>query len=308
LEHQTVAHALWRGAARDTGFYGRLAREALGDARLPEAVRSPTPAEVREVARDPGIQRAVVLHALGQMQDAAGEWAWATRGFDDRQLAAAAAHARRLQLWNRVIDSAEQMHDGHDLALRYPAPYRKTVRRAARRFEVDESWVYGVMHQESRFSLQAVSHKGARGIMQIMPDTARWLAGELGWDGAHEQLLMDPERAIPMGARYLRQLEGDLGGSAVVATAAYNAGPGRAGSWRASRPLEGAIYAESIPFVETRDYVQRVMAASVHYAELLSGRPHRLRQYMGVVQPPARGRAPGGQTVTLGATAGGRLR
>jgi soluble lytic murein transglycosylase len=171
------------------------------------------------------------------------------------------------------------------------------VRPAAKQFGVDEALVYSVMHQESRFSPNVASGVGARGLMQVMPTTGTWLAGQLGWSGFSVDWLDEPQRNVTLGARYLKQLRGDLAGSTVQAVAAYNAGPGRAVSWRGTRPMEGAVYAESIPFDETRDYVKRVMAASLHYDNLLGHAPQRLSARLGVVEPTR----VAGQTVSANA-------
>lgn len=313
------AHAAWRLAAREHGFYGRLAQEALQqptasprsarrstqqliDAAwqldpivLPELpataapVRSaaalvapPSRAEIDAVAKDPGIVRAVALQRAGLHSDAAAEWQWAVRRFDDRRLLAAARHAETLGLWNRVLDSTERIATAHDLRLRYPTPYQAQVQNATQQLGVEPALVFAVMHQESRFSPAAGSSAGARGLMQVMPGTAQWLAKEQGWGGYEPAWLDEPQRNITLGARYLKRLRSDLG-STVLAVAGYNAGPGRAIAWRGPRELEGAVYAESIPFDETRDYVKRVMMARLHYGELLGRAPLRLTQGLGVV-------------------------
>ena len=107
----------------------------------------------------------------------------------------------------------------------------------------------------------------------------------MGWSDFSVDWLDEPQRNVTLGARYLKQLRGDLTGSTVQVVAAYNAGPGRAVSWRGTQPMEGAVYAESIPIDETRDYVKRVMSSSLHYDILLGRTPQRLSARLGVVQP-----------------------
>lgn len=285
-----TAKALFVRAAREPGFYGQLALEAL-TAAAPAAAGAPSPAEIDAVARDPAIVRAVALHQVDLAELASREWAWAVRHFDDRRLAAASRHAHRLGLWNRGIDSSERTAAAHDLGTRYPTPFQALVRPAAKQFDIDEALVYSVMHQESRFAPGNASRAGARGLMQVMPATGQWLAGQLGWQGYAAGWLDEPQRNVTLGARYLRQLRTDLGGSIVQVVAGYNAGPGRAVAWRGSRPLEGAIYAESIPLDETREYVKRVMTASLHYDQLLGGAPRPLGARLGMVdaaRTPAR--------------------
>jgi soluble lytic murein transglycosylase len=279
-----TAKALFLRAAREPDFYGLLALEALGTA-APVAAAAPSRAEIDAVARDPAIARAVALHHAELYEDASREWAWAVHRFDDRRLAAASRHAHRLGLWNRGIDSSERTAATHDLGTRYPTPFQTIVRPAAKQFDLDEALVYSVMHQESRFSPGSASRAGARGLMQVMPATGQWLAGQLGWRGFDTGWLDEPQRNVTLGARYLRQLRSDLGGSIVQVVAGYNAGPGRAIAWRGTRPMEGAVYAESIPIDETREYVKRVMSASLHYGDLLGNPRQPLALRLGTVDP-----------------------
>jgi soluble lytic murein transglycosylase len=279
------AQALWSAAAREHGFYGRLAQEALGVAGAPATPAAPTRQELDAVARDPAVRRAVALHRADLPEEAGAEWLWAMRHLSDRQLLAAARYAQQLGLWSRALDSAERTRVQHDLSARYPTPFLDIVRPTAQRLGVDEALVYGVMHRESRFGTDASSNAGARGLMQLMPRTAQWLATDMGWRDYQVGWLDEPKHNIPLGVRYLRRLTSDLGGSAVLAVAGYNAGPGRATQWRAAHALEGAVYAESIPFEETRNYVQHVLAASLHYGERLNRAPLQLAAWLGTVPP-----------------------
>jgi soluble lytic murein transglycosylase len=103
--------------------------------------------------------------------------------------------------------------------------------------------------------------------------------------------LSEPEINLQLGIAYLKMVLDDLDGSPVLATAAYNAGPGRPRAWRASlvRPVEGAIFAETIPFNETRDYVKKVMSNSIYYAALAENRAQSLKARLGVIAPKAAG-------------------
>jgi soluble lytic murein transglycosylase len=122
--------------------------------------------------------------------------------------------------------------------------------------------------------------------MQIMPATARWIAKRLGIKKFHPQEMREPARNIQFGAYYLKHVQSTLDGSPVLATAAYNAGPGRAQRWRASQPMEAAVYIESIPFGETRDYVKKVMSNAIYYAQRFGQPSVVLKDRLGVV--PAR--------------------
>ncbi|HEX6734087.1 MAG TPA: lytic transglycosylase domain-containing protein, partial [Azonexus sp.] len=159
------------------------------------------------------------------------------------------------------------------------------VRSAALNQSLDDAWVYGLMRQESRFITTAKSTVGASGLMQLMPATAKWVAKKIGLRDFHQSRVNDTETNVLLGTSYMRLVMENLDNHPVLASAAYNAGPGRAKRWRAERPLEGAIYAETIPFSETRDYVKKVMSNSVYYSALFTGKPDSLKARLGTVGP-----------------------
>lgn len=274
--------------ASDHGFYGLLAAEELGGVAATAApVHRPTEAEVAAVGRLPAIRRALALLRLEQRIDGTREWNYAIRGFDDRQLLAAAELARRHKQWERAISTAERTRELHDFSLRYLMPYRETLKSVAQAMGLDEAWVYGLIHQESRFVPNARSSAGAVGLMQLMPATARWVAQQLGIKSYRRTMVEQIETNLTMGMYYLKHVYERLEGQPVLASAAYNAGPRRAQSWRDVQPMEGAVYAETIPFNETRGYVQKVMANTQYYAALLGRGGPPLRQRLGTI--PARG-------------------
>jgi soluble lytic murein transglycosylase len=179
---------------------------------------------------------------------------------DDRQLLAAAELARRNEVWDRAIGTADRTVLEHDFSVRYLAPYRELLAEQARTRELEEPWVLGVIRQESRFITGARSSTGATGLMQVMRNTARWVVQRTHMKGFSWTRLSDPSVNAALGTYYLRHVLDQFDGNPVVAAAAYNAGPSRARQWRGTEPIEGAIFAETIPFGETRDYVKKVMA------------------------------------------------
>ena len=220
---------------------------------------------------------------LEMRTEAVREWNWALRGMDDRELLAAADLAKRNQIWDRAINTADRTKSEHDYTLRFLAPYGDQVRTAARDQALDDAWVYGLMRQESRFITGAKSNVGASGLMQLMPATAKWVAKKIGLRNYDHGRVNDTETNVLLGTSYMRLVMENLDNHPVLTSAAYNAGPGRAKKWRADRPLEGAIYAETIPFNETRDYVKKVMSNSVYYSMQFTGRPDSLKARLGVV-------------------------
>jgi soluble lytic murein transglycosylase len=267
-------------------FYGHLAGEDLGASlsSVP-SLYHPSADEVAGIEQAPGIRRALKFYEIGLRYEGALEWRWTVRAFDDRSLLAAAEVARRAGWYERAIDTAEQTRTLHDFTLRYPTPYREVVSGYTRQLELDEAWVYGLVRQESRFVVDARSSAGAQGLMQLMPATARQVARRLGLSGLDRQRVTSIDTNISLGTYYLRDLMDSLDAQPVLATAGYNAGPSRARIWRADKPLEGAVYTETIPFNETRDYVRKVMSNTIFYSRIIGQQFTSLKERLGVISP-----------------------
>lgn len=282
------AQAHYRSIAHRFDFYGKLAAEELGlPIALPPRATPPTEQQVAGFAVNAGFDRALKFYELGLRVEGNREWSWQLRGFDDRKLLAAAEYARSRGVYDRMIATSERTRQEHDFAQRFPAPHRETLAHYAQTAGLDETWVYGLIRQESRFIQDARSSAGAQGLMQIMPATARYVARRLGLADHRAARLTDLDVNLQLGTRYLRMVFDDLDGHPALASAAYNAGPSRARAWRAAlaRPVEGAIFVETIPFNETRDYVKRVMSNTVYYAALFDNRAQSLKERLGVVAP-----------------------
>ena len=265
-------------------FYGRLAAEELEmPLEIPPKAPPPTREEIAEIAALDGVRRALALYRLGLRTEAVAEWLWTVRTMDDRALLAAAELARRNGIWDRAINTADRTVAEHDFTLRYPAPYSKVLSKQARIRKLDEPLLFGLVRQESRFIADVRSSAGAVGLMQLLPSTARLVARKIGMKGFHPSRLGRPEVNAALGAFYLRQVLDGFGGNAALAAAAYNAGPGRARRWCDAKPLEGAIYVETIPFAETRQYVKKVMANAVYYAALSGGEQRSLKSRLGMI-------------------------
>lgn len=280
----TQANALFERIAGQPNFYGNLADEELD--RFISAPAKATPLNSEELASataNPGLRRALAFFRLDLRTEGVREWNWSLRSMNDRQLLAAAELARQNQIYDRAIAAADRTKNEHDFSLRYLAPYSDQVRPVARNQSLDDAWVYGLMRQESRFITSAKSTVGAAGLMQLMPATARWVAKKLGIKDFSLGKVTDTETNVLLGTAYMRLVLENLDNQPVLASAAYNAGPSRARKWRAEQPLEGAIYAETIPFSETRDYVKKVMSNAVYYSSLFSGKPVSLKAKLGVI-------------------------
>ena len=288
------ARAYYLRIAGQPNFYGLLAAEELGQpVSVPEPFHVPTDEDIALAKRSPGLMRALELYRVGLRSEAMREWNFTIRGMDDLQLLAAAELARRAEIFDRAINTADRTVRQHNYQVRFLAPYRDVFREQARAFDLEEAWVLGLVRQESRFITDAKSSAGARGLMQLMPATASWMARRIGMNLSPQRVL-EVGTNVTLGTGYLKYVLESLG-HPVLASAAYNAGPGRARRWRAAKPLEGAIYAETIPFDETRDYVKKVMTNAMFYAALLGGRQLPLKQRLGTIAAKSPGERAGDQ-------------
>lgn len=271
----------------DLNFYGQLALEELG--RLPTLPPAPSPlteTDIADAQSRPGIRRALALFELGWRAEAVSEWAYALRGMSDRQLRATAEVARRAGVYDRVVNTSLLTKQEVDFSQRFIAPFEGKVTAQAQAINLDPAWVYGLIRQESRFITDARSGVGASGLMQLMPDTAKWVANKIGMSDFHPSRVNEFDTNTVLGTHYLNMVLQQLDGSEVLASAGYNAGPRRPLNWRArmAAPMEGAIFAETIPFTETRLYVKNVLSNATYYAMMFSQQPQSLKKRLGTIQ------------------------
>ncbi len=285
------ARTALRSIAGTRDFYEQLALDELG---LPVVVQpEPAPltaAERAAAAANPSLQRALYAIAIGLRPEGVREWNYATNlhqkgGMNDRELLAAADLACQREVYDRCINTSERTKSVVDTAQRFPMPFRAKVVARAREVGIEAAYVYGLIRQESRFIMDARSGVGASGLMQVMPATARWTARKIGLDGFSTSQLNDRDTNIQIGTAYLKLALDDFDDSMALAAAAYNAGPGRPRRWREGPTLETAIWAESIPFSETRDYVKKVIANTTNYAAVLTGKPQSIKDRLGTIGP-----------------------
>ena len=265
------AQALMASIAGELNFYGTLAAEDLGrKLALPQRPAPPSAAEREAAARNPGLARALLLIAIGLRNEGVREWNFTLRGMGDRELLAAAQLACEREVWDRCINTSDRTRAEIDVDQRFPTPFLKDVLARTKDIGLEPAYVYGLIRQESRFVTDARSGVGASGLMQVMPATAKWTARKIGMDYGPE-LLTDREANLKLGTSYLKLVLDDFAGSQPLAAAAYNAGPSRSRRWRDGPVLEAAIWAENIPFNETRDYVKKVLSNATFYSALLGG-------------------------------------
>ena len=294
-EDRAQARQLYERIAASTGFYEQLALEELGERVTPPPAPAPlTDAEKAAARANPGLQRALYAIAMGLRAEGVREWNYSTNlhqagGMAERELLAAADLACQQQVWDRCINTSERTKTVIDAGQRFPMPFRSAVVERAQGVGLDPAYVYGLIRQESRFIMDARSGVGASGLMQVMPATARWTAKKIGLTGFTPSQINDRDTNITIGTAYLKLALDDFDGSMPLAAAAYNAGPGRPRNWRNGPVLDAAIWAENVPFNETRDYVKKVLANTVNYAAILTGAPQSLKSRLGQVGPRGSG-------------------
>ncbi|MEZ5740051.1 MAG: transglycosylase SLT domain-containing protein [Burkholderiaceae bacterium] len=281
------AEALYRRIAGRHDFYGELASETIGQPIVAPTDRGtpPSEAEMAAIRALPGMARALKFYELDMRYRGNREWNLAVRQLDDRQLLAAASWACERSLLERCISTAERIRGQHDFALRFISPFREDLAPMANERGLDLAWVYGLIRQESRFTPDAQSSAGARGLMQIMPATGRWIAGRLGVRGFQTRHLFRRDTNLSFGTYYLKTVYEDLRSSPLLASAAYNAGPRRPHFWMSTlkQDVDGALFAEIIPFRETRHYVQKVLLNTAYYGAMFTGQAQSLKELLGTV-------------------------
>ncbi len=289
IGHHREARQLFSSIKARHEFYGLLACEALGEP-YPTASREAPAADRERWLKNPSVRRAMSFYNLDLNAEGNREWNWALRRLKTEDRLNLAAFAGDFSLFHREINTSETT-PAFVFSQRYPRPHQTEIEAAAAASELPPAWVYGLIRQESRFVQLARSSVGAQGMMQVMPRTARWVAAHTAMESFEDEKLTDTATNLTIGCRYLKLVADAFEGSMPLATAAYNAGPSRSAAWRGklAQETEGAVFAETIPFTETRNYVQRVLANTVHYATYYNSDKTviKLSAILGTVTPKA---------------------
>ena len=287
LGNSELANLQFKELEDQYSFYGQLAREELGKPILIPAKVKVSESEIKGMAVRNGFVRGERFYAMNLRFEGNREWNWELRGMGDKQLLAAAEYAKRIHLYDRTVNTADRTKGEHDFSLRYPTPFKEQLSPIAKNIDLNLAWAYGLIRQESRFITNASSSVGASGLMQVMPNTAKYVAKKIGMNSYTNERLKDTQTNLTLGSHYLNMVLQDLDGSWVLASAAYNAGPSRPKSWREklTQSTEGAIFVESIPFNETRTYVKNVLANATYYSLLMDGKSSTMKQRLGTIQP-----------------------
>lgn len=279
-------------ATNGDDYHNLLAQERVGKQynRVDQAM--PSISDQQRLALDLNFDRAFTLKQIAAPASFSNrEWNWAVRQAylkqDDGLLLAAAQKSALMGWYDRAIYAADRTVNVHNYNLRYLTPNQSAVLMHSANVGLDPAWAYGLMRQESRFVMTARSNVGAGGLMQIMPNTAKLVAKQMG-ETYSPLALSDMNTNVRYGTYYLSMIQSQLSGNPVLATAGYNAGPNRALRWQPTDQVMVADqYVETIPIDETRNYVKNVMTNTVHYGAILGQGNQYMSKWMKII--PLRG-------------------
>ncbi len=281
------ANESYASIADQRDYYGFLAADRIGAEYKMNHHPLPEDLEAKnKVAHMPGIRRARELFVLYGDYRARREWQHSLRAMTNYQKQIAAQIASEWGWYDRAIFTMGAAHAYDDLELRFPITYRDDIEKYAKKRVMDSGWIFALMRSESAFMEKVKSPAGALGLMQIMPATGRLTARKIGMKKFRTSDLLVAKKNIALGTAYMKQMQDKFNGSHILATAAYNAGPGRSVKWSPKKGCKDPdIWVEQIPFNETRGYVKRVIFYASIYDWRLGHEVIPLKQRMTAVYP-----------------------
>lgn len=281
LNQTEASNRIFETLAEQRDFYGFLAADKLD---LPYQFNAQTTQEhdlKQLIERYPQLKVIQELVSIQWFTSVKREWYYLLQHLPKQDYEAVAQFMANVNQHNLAIQTVSKVKQWDQLALRFPMPYKTPVMKAADSNTIDPAWVYGVMRRESAFSPVANSPVGAVGLMQLMPQTARYIGRKLGLKKQQYTRLTQPESNIKLGSAYLSYLDDKYNGNRILATAAYNAGPNRVDQWiPKDRVLAADQWVDTIPFTETRNYVKAVLEYTTIFQSLMDNKYDRLQQFM----------------------------
>lgn len=282
-----LARQLYASVLPDDNYYSAMAAARLAEPVRPHPRKLPRDDTLlNEIQQFPAVVRAHELLLCGLRLQANSEWQY---GYDSLSEEARSQLIHLAVSWgwyDQAVATASQRKVFFDYELLYPQPYDKEVKAGARLTKLQPELIYGVLRQESLYRADATSAAGARGLLQMVPETARRTARKWGKPRPSLDDLHNPAVNVPLGAAQLRTLVDRFAGQTAVALAGYNAGPNAARRWLPDEAIDPDIWVENIPYNETRNYVQRVLWHSIVFAWLRSGEPQLTQSWLARIAPP----------------------
>ena len=285
---QGKARELFERLAKRGSYYGFLAADRVGRdyAIQQQSIAGNGPVDEDKLLQtNPNLLRARELFFVDRRDDARREWFQGLRKLNQQQIRMAASIASRWKWYDNAIKTVAKTGHRKDYNLRFPMPFREQVLANAREQGLDLSIVYGLMRRESLFDPLARSRVGALGLMQLMPATARRVARTLGWGKTRTEDILKIDNNIRLGTSYFRSVLDRFDANVPLAAAAYNAGPKNVRRWLPEeQSLPADLWIETVPYKETRNYVQAVLAYATIFDKHLK-RPVRISSRMAEVRP-----------------------
>ena len=287
LNRTQDAQPIYQRLAKQRNFYGFLAADILKQPYRFNPKPSQTQSKVSLQQKYPQLQVIEELLAIDWKISLKREWYHLLQHLDKDDFEAIANLMSGWNQHNLAIQTISKVKKWDDLVLRFPTPYKQPVMQAATQNTIDPAWVYGVMRRESAFSANISSSAGAIGLMQLMPNTARYIGKKIGFNKWRTHQLTQPKENIQLGSAYLSYLHQKYDGSRVLATAAYNAGPKRVDQWIPKHQTMAADqWIDTIPFSETRAYVKAVLEYTTIFKSILNKKYDRLENFMHPIGHP----------------------
>ncbi len=281
------AKAVYEALAKDRSFFGFLAADIVN---MPyQIIDQPVKInddELKKLSEHIDFKSSYEFKLVNLDLEARRQWQFAIKNLPKEKLLTAAKLAQQWHWDQLAITTLVKADYWDDMTLRFPVLYLSEVQTSADKHNLDAALIFGLMRQESMLDKTAVSSAGAKGLMQLMPETAKKVAQTL-----HEPWLSDfdlfrPEFNIKYGSYYFRDLLNRFGGHIAVAGAAYNAGPNRALKWLpVAAPVPADIWIETIPFKETRKYVSTVLSYAIIYQHRLKKGSFKLKNLLQDITP-----------------------
>jgi len=256
-------------------YYGFMAAAKLNLPYPIHNVQLPiSDADAKRVKNYPGFLRTQELFALNRQQEGMNEWWHFLKNLPESERYIATRLANQQGWYYVALASTGFIAHQDDLQLRFPQFYLPLVEKHANSYNLQPSFIYAIMRQESMFRPDVESYAGAVGLMQLMPATANMLIQQDNLPRVYSKKLKDPMVNIRLGSQYLNRLMASKQQSIALTAASYNAGPGRVHSWLPQEnAIPGDIWIDTIPYPETRNYVKNVITYAIIYQYLMGNEP-----------------------------------
>lgn len=267
IGNKTSAQTIYRKLAEDRSFYGFLAADLIGKPyQLADKPIFITENQLATLSATTDFRAIEEFKFFNHELEARRLWFFTANKLDKEQIKTAAKLAQQWQWDQLAIITLAKADYWDDITLRFPVRHSEQIRKNTDQLNIDPAIILALIRQESMFHNEAVSPTGARGLMQVMPSTAKLIAGKLDESWLKDNDLFDPEINIRYGSSYFKQLLERFNNHFSLAIAAYNAGPNRIAKWLpATQTIPDDIWIETIPYEETRKYVTAVFFYTMIY-------------------------------------------